>query len=257
MIIPGIIAVVVGLGLCVLLRDRPASMGLPTVGEWRNDIAEKEHESEGIGLSTWEILKEYVFKNNIIWALAISYGLVYIVRTGINDWGNLYLTETHGYNLLEANATVAFFEVGGFLGALFAGWGSDKFFNGNRTQMNIIYVVGIISVALALWFIPSDSSLLMSILFFLMGFFIFGPQFLIAMAAAENSHKYASGASTGFVSLFAYIGAAVAGLPLSLIIEKFHWNGFFGSLFIISLVCALLLILVYILQRHRNKMKCS
>ncbi|VEI48276.1 regulatory protein UhpC [Actinobacillus equuli] len=24
-----------------LLRDRPASMGLPTVGEWRNDIAEK------------------------------------------------------------------------------------------------------------------------------------------------------------------------------------------------------------------------
>ena len=44
-----------------------------------------------------------------------------------------------------------------------------------------------------------------------MGFFICGPQFLIAMAAAENSHKHASGSSTGFVSLFAYIGAAAAG----------------------------------------------
>ena len=145
------------------------------------------------------------------------------------------------------------FEIGGFLGALFTGWGSDKFFKGNRTQMNIIYVVGIIVVALALWFVPSDSSLLMSTLFFLMGFFIFGPQFLIAMAAAENSHKYASGASTGFVSLFAYIGAAVAGLPLSLVIEHYKWNGFFGTLFMISLACALLLILVYILQRKRNK----
>ncbi|VEI48277.1 regulatory protein UhpC [Actinobacillus equuli] len=70
--------------------------------------------------------------------MAISYGLVYIVRTGINDWGNLYLTETHHYDLLQANTVIAFFEIGGFLGALFAGWGSDKFFKGNRTQMNII-----------------------------------------------------------------------------------------------------------------------
>ncbi|SUT88171.1 regulatory protein UhpC [Actinobacillus ureae] len=93
MIIPSVIAVVVGIGLCVLLRDRPASMGLPTVGEWRNDIAEQKHESDGLGLTTWEILKQYVFKNKIIWALVISYGLVYIVRTGINDWGNLYLTD--------------------------------------------------------------------------------------------------------------------------------------------------------------------
>ena len=62
MIVPGIIACVIGFALCFLLRDRPTSMGLPTVGEWRNDIAEKEHESEGLGLSNWEILKIYVFK---------------------------------------------------------------------------------------------------------------------------------------------------------------------------------------------------
>lgn len=157
----------------------------------------------------------------------------------------------------QANASVSFFEIGGFIGALFAGWGSDKFFKGNRTQMNIIYVIGIIAVALTLWFLPSDDPFLMSALFFLMGFFIFGPQFLIAMAAAENSHKYASGASTGFVSLFAYIGAAAAGLPLSLIIEKLKWNGFFGTLFIISLICALLLVLVYFLQRRKNKYRAA
>ena len=74
--------------------------------------------------------------------------------------------------------------------------------------MNIIYVLGIISTSLALWFIPSDNYFVMCGLFFLMGFFIFGPQFLIAMAAAENSHKHASGSSTGFVSLFAYIGGS-------------------------------------------------
>ena len=120
--------------------------------------------------------------------------------------------------------------------------------------MNIIYVLGIISTSLALWFIPTHSYFVMSALFFLMGFFIFGPQFLIAMAAAENSHKYASGSSTGFVSLFAYIGAAAAGAPLAWIIQSLHWNGFFGSLFIVSLGCALLLVLVYFLQRKKNRM---
>ena len=43
-----------------------------------------------------------------------------------------------------------------------------------------------------------------------MGFFIFGPQFLIAMAAVKTLTKHASGSSTGFVSLFAYIGVAAA-----------------------------------------------
>lgn len=254
MIIPGSIAVGVGIILCFGLRDRPTSMGLPTVGVWRNDEEEKRHENEGIGLSTWEVLREYVFKNSIIWALAFSYCLVYIIRTGINDWGNLYLIETHNYDILQANTSVSFFEIGGFLGALFAGWGSDKFFHGNRTQMNIIYVIGIISVALALWLLPTHNRYIMSALFFLMGFFIFGPQFLIAMAAAENSHKHASAASTGFVSLFAYMGAAVAGYPLSLIIEHFKWNGFFSTLFTISVACASLLILVYFLQYKRNKL---
>ncbi|MDC9037922.1 hypothetical protein [Escherichia coli] len=58
----GVIAVVIGILLCFLLRDRPRSMGLPTVGEWRNDVAEINHEEQGVGLSRWNILKDYIFK---------------------------------------------------------------------------------------------------------------------------------------------------------------------------------------------------
>ena len=45
--------------------------------------------------------------------------------------------------------------------------------------------------------------LLQACCFFAIGFFIFGPQMLIGMAA-ECSHKDAAGAATGFVGLFAY-----------------------------------------------------
>lgn len=252
MIIPGIIAIVIGVIICFLLRDRPRSMGLPTVGEWRNDPAEIRHEEQGSGLSHWIILKEYIFKNSIIWVLALSYAVIYIIRTGINDWGNLYLIESHHYDLLTANATVMMFEVGGFFGAIVAGWGSDLLFKGNRSQMNIIYTLGIIISALCLWLIPIDNKYIFSILFFATGFFIFGPQFLIAMAAAENSHKYAAGASTGFVSLFAYIGAAMAGLPLSIIIENYHWNGFYTLLFSLSVILVVLLMIAMQLQSKKR-----
>ncbi|MDU4396566.1 MAG: MFS transporter family glucose-6-phosphate receptor UhpC, partial [Haemophilus parainfluenzae] len=43
--------------------------------------------------------------------------------------------------------------------------------------------------------------------------------------------------------------------PLAWIIQSLHWNGFFGSLFIVSLACALLLVFVYFLQRKKNKLK--
>ena len=59
------------------------------------------------------------------------------------------------------------------------------------------------------------------------GFFVFGPQMLIGMAAAECSHKEAAGAATGFVGLFAYLGASLAGWPLAKVLDTWHWSGFF------------------------------
>lgn len=43
---------------------------------------------------------------------------------------------------MTANSAVTMFELGGFIGALVAGWGSDKLFNGNRGPMNLILLPG-------------------------------------------------------------------------------------------------------------------
>ncbi|MFC7421809.1 MFS transporter [Iodobacter arcticus] len=227
MFVPGVIAIVIGLFLCWRLRDRPQSMGLPSVGVWRNDKLEQAQEGEGQGLSNKEILKRYVLTNKYIWLLAFCYVLVYIVRTAINDWGNLYLTEQYGYSLMTANSALSLFEVGGFIGSLVAGWGSDKFFSGNRGPMNLIFALGILVSVGALWLLPVHNYILLAACFFVIGFFVFGPQMLIGMAAAECSHKDAAGAATGFVGLFAYMGAALAGYPIAKVIEFWHWNGFF------------------------------
>ncbi|PSU48533.1 MFS transporter family glucose-6-phosphate receptor UhpC [Photobacterium frigidiphilum] len=241
-IIPGILAVFVGLFLCWRLRDKPVTLGLPTVGHWRNDTLELAQENEGLGLTNTEILRKYVLNNKYIWLLAFSYVLVYIVRTAINDWGNLYLTEQHHYSLITANAALSLFEVGGFVGSLVAGWGSDKLFDGNRGPMNLIFAIGIFLSVAALWLMPLTGFVLQAGCFFAIGFFVFGPQMLIGMAAAECSHKDSVGAATGFVGLFAYMGAALAGYPLALVMEQYHWAGFFTVISCAAAVVGLLLL---------------
>lgn len=255
-ILPGTLAIIVGVILCFRLKDKPVSMGLPTVGEWRNDELEKQHEAEGQGLPFRQILRTYVLGNKYIWLLCSSYLLVYVVRIAINDWGNLYLIQKHGYQLLSANTAVSMFEVGGFLGSLFGGWGSDRFFRGNRAPMNLIFALGIFVSVAGLWLTPLDNVVVLSGCFFAIGFFIFGPQMMIGMAAAECSHKDAAGTATGFVGLFAYLGAALAGYPIALIIENYSWEGFFA---VITLCAAMigLLILPFVKAQQRTRVAVS
>ncbi|KJF94156.1 MFS transporter [Photobacterium angustum] len=240
--IPGIIAVVIGLFLCWRLRDKPTSMGLPSIGHWRKDYLEIAHENTGKGLSQKQILFRYVLNNKYIWLLSFSYILVYIVRTAINDWGNLYLTEQYGYSLITANSALSLFEIGGFLGSLVAGWGSDKIFSGNRGPMILLFSIGIFLSVAALWLIPISSFVLQAVCLFTIGFFVFGPQMLIGMAAAECSHKDSVGAATGFVGLFAYMGAALAGYPLAIIMQHYHWMGFFVVISVAAAAIGLLLL---------------
>ncbi|WP_419205528.1 MFS transporter [Photobacterium leiognathi] len=240
--IPGVIAVIVGCLLCWRLRDKPTTMGLPSIGHWRKDYLEIAHENTGKGLSQKQILTRYVLSNKYIWLLGLSYILVYIVRTAINDWGNLYLTEQYGYSLITANSALSLFEIGGFLGSLVAGWGSDKIFSGNRGPMILLFSMGIFLSVAALWLMPIISFALQAVCLFAIGFFVFGPQMLIGMAAAECSHKDSVGAATGFVGLFAYMGAALAGYPLAIITQHFHWTGFFVVISVAAAAIGLLLL---------------
>ncbi len=239
MYVPGIIAILVGLFLMNRLRDSPKSLGLPSIEDYRNDhpdaeVGTEKYEKEA--LSKKQILIKYVLKNKYIWALGISYACVYFVRTAINDWGTLYLTE-RGYSVVAASSCVSFFEVGGFFGSLVAGWGSDLVFRGKRGPMNVLFSFFSIFAILGLYGAVGHIYVIHSLLFFLIGFFIFGPQMLIGMAAAELSHKEAAGASTGFVSLFAYLGAALSAYPVGSVTQHYGWVGFFVMM-VVSLIAA-------------------
>ncbi|MEZ5315428.1 MAG: MFS transporter [Chlamydiales bacterium] len=242
MFIPGILCIFMGFVLINRLRDTPQSLGLPTIEKYRQDYPspEKLYEKSEKELSTKEILLNYVLTNKWIWILAIASFFVYVIRMAINDWSALYLIETKGYSMIKANGCVSLFEIGGLFGMLIAGWLSDKLSTGRRGPMNVLFSLGMIGSILVLWLFPEANGWLCSVVLFMIGFFLFGPQMLIGLAAAELSHKKAAGTASGFAGWFAYFGAAVAGYPLGKIAQEFGWLGYFLILIICGIVTVLL-----------------
>ncbi len=238
MFVPGVFAIFMGLFLFNRLCNVPEKEGLPSIEEYKNDYPEGQNKQEK-NISTKDILLHYILKNKYMWILAVSYILIYVVRTAINDWGTLYLTEK-GNSLFSSASAVSFFEIGGIFGSLAAGFGSDKLFKGRRTPMNVLFSIGVLAALFGFWYIPSGYFTLNALLLFITGVFVFGPQMLIGIAAAEFCHYQAAGTATGFVSLFAYVGAAISGYPIGYITQHYGWDAFFGVL----VVCASMLILL-------------
>ncbi len=244
MYIPGVACILMGFLLINRLRDVPRSLGLPPVEKFHKESSEVRrlnHEEEQ--LSAKKILVQFVLKNRYIWMLAFASFFVYVIRTAINDWTALFLMETKGYSLIAAGTTIFWFEMGGFLGSLAAGWLSDLFFRGKRGPVNTLFAFFVIFSLLAMWRSPLPMLFFDSMIMFVIGFFVFGPQMLIGVAAAELSHKQAAGTATGFVSgFFGYAGAAAAGGPLGAMIRDHGWEGFFIVLTISGIMSFLCLV---------------
>lgn len=241
MFVPGVLCILVGFFIMYQLRDTPQSLGLPSIEKFRNEpmAAQTKDERE---LSVKEILFKYVLGNKYIWVLSIAYFFVYVIRVGISDWSVVFLVETKGYSLFAAGACVCWFEIGGFLGSLTAGWASDKIFKGRRGPINVLCSIFLVGAICAFWNGVSGSVMLSSCYLFVIGFLLFGPQMLIGMAATELSHKKASGTASGFVGWIAYLGAASAGYPLGKITQEFGWFGFFATLACCGALCLALLL---------------
>ena len=245
MFVPAVISIIMGIILVDRLRDVPRTLGFPTVESFKNPLNGCQEEAKATShpsLSVKEILFNQVLNNKYVWIFSLSYFFVYVVRTAINDWTIFYLTEAKQMSEMLAGVGVFWFEMGGFAGMLAAGWGSDYFWKGNRVPAMVICALGLILSLLALMYVPPNYTLLDMMLLGLIGAFVFGPQMIVGLAAAEFVDKRAAAASNGFAGTLGYFGAASAGFPIGMMIDSFGWNGFFIALLICSGIIFIMLL---------------
>lgn len=250
MIVPGLCGILGGLFLINRLRDAPQTLGLPPIEKYKKDGDLHEHEHHDQPLPVKEILFTYVLNNPFIWISAVMYFFIYLTRQAVGDWTALYLIETKNYSPILAGSIIFWFEVGGFLGGLLAGWSSDHFFKGHRGQITVLFSFLSLLALFAFKINSVASPALDSLLIFLVGVLLFGPLILIGIAVAEHTHKKATGTATGFIGCISYIGAATAGYPLGRITQIFGWNGFFVVLMSGSIIAAFLAL--FLCKKHKK-----
>ena len=185
--LPALIALLGALGIFAFLRDTPKSVGLPELENTKTSI-----ENDDDPAAYKKFVREKVYRNRLIWILAIANFFVYIVRFSVLDWGPKFLTEARDMSYSYAGWTVAIFEIFGIIGMLVAGWATDRFFKGRAHRTCVFCMLGTAVFMTVFYLLPNDVHPLVLICVLAMaGFCIYGPQALIGIAAANQAKSEA------------------------------------------------------------------
>ena len=213
-IIPSLVALLIVLFCWWSMRDTPESCGLPSIQEYRQDFSGVKSKKEVVGekLPFKTLFVDYVLKNKLLWVIAISNVLVYMVRYGVGDWSPTYLQEAKIMDASECKLAFSVHNYVGAVGTIFMGWVSDKFFKGRCAPPNVICMIMVFIGTILYWQAPAlgggnpvVTKTLVYTALVIIGFFIYGPVALIGVQALNTVPKNAAGTAAGFVGLFGYL----------------------------------------------------
>lgn len=216
-IFPSAVAMLFALFCWWTVRDTPESCGLPPVEEYRNDHSGcKAVEGEETKIPFRRLFIDYVFRNKLLWLIAIANVFVYFVRYGISDWSPTYLQDMAIMNQDQSRFAFSLFEYAGIPGTIICGWISSRFFGGRCAPVNVIYMVLVVVGIVAYWQADAVAGMfggdweaarrmVVYSALALIGFAVYGPIALIGIQALSFVPKNAAGTAAGFVGLFGYL----------------------------------------------------
>jgi phosphoglycerate transporter family protein len=239
--IPGALAILAALVMAVRLRDTPGSVGLPELPD--------THVAAAGDADFKRFVWRQVLTNPGIWVFAIANFFVYVVRYSFLDWGPTLLKEAKGVELHESGWLIAAFEASGVAGMLLSGWITDKVFRGRGARTCVFCMFMASLSALAFWYAPS-STLVNAVLLGCAGFFIYGPQALVGISAANLATKRAAATAVGFTGVFGYLSTTVSGWGLGKFVDAFGWSAGFLAIIAFGLVGTALFALGWNLKPH-------
>ena len=220
--VPSIIALLGAVGVWFTMRDTPQSVGLPALVPEGLTKEEAEHEDTSAEFKAF--VRKQVFLTPYIWVIAVANFFVYVIRYVVLDWGPTLLSEWKGVSIEHAGWMVAAFEISGIIGMLAAGWATDRFFGG-RSPRVCVFCMGFATLFIFLfWLLDTPPMWLASLLLMAAGFFIYGPQALVGIAAANMATKRAAATAGGFTGLFGYASTLVSGWGLGYLATNYGWS---------------------------------
>ncbi len=204
---PGVFCILVAFGILLLLRDRPETMGLPSVADWRNDHPAPTPKTDAptkVGRGQFQALRMPA-----MWVLGLASACMYVSRYAINSWGMLYLQEQRQYTLVQAGLMLGLNTGAGLAGCVVYGFISDKLFNARRPPVTLIFGLLEVIALVAIFYTPPGHPVILSAAFLLFGFTLSGLLAVLGgLFAIDIAGRRATGAAMGFIGIVSYLGNA-------------------------------------------------
>ncbi|MBQ7855686.1 MAG: MFS transporter [Alistipes sp.] len=232
-IIPALFAICGSVCIFFFVKNQPSDIGLPEVIEKKKANESSEQKAEYKAL-----VRRKVFGNRLIWTLALANFFVYVVRFAFLDWGPMLLTESKGLSIALATTLCIVFEfVGGNIGMVVAGWATDHIFKNKAHHTCTFCTLGALLSVLIFWLIPDTAPWwVLMIPFTFIGFFIYGPQALLGVSAANQATNKAAATANGILGIFGYASTIISGVVFGSLIDKYGWD----AAYMIAIAMALL-----------------
>lgn len=248
--IPAILAIAGSVMLLLTLKDTPASVGLPdpeSMDENAPSKADVQVEDPSFTEKVYRrLVSKMVFRNPVIWILAITNFCVYVIRFTILDWGSTFLTQDRGLTIQAASTVVAASELaGGIVGTLIAGWATDKFFKSRSQRTCLIGLLGATLCFLLFWLTPKGMNGLAVTCIIMASFFVYMPQALIGIACSNQATKRVAASANGLAGIFGYASTTVSGLMFGYLAEHFGWNSVFEVAIVFGVIGVILFAFIW------------
>jgi OPA family hexose phosphate transport protein UhpT-like MFS transporter len=257
-IIPGLLAVLVGIWGIFFGNDDPAELGWDspaTVWGESEEVAElieeKEEEEKG-EISKKEIFFNYVLKNRWVILLCLANIFVYIIRMGITSWVIYYAALALQHTLSGSASLLIPFEMSALVGSLFLGWLTDRV-KGRR--MLVSGIMMILTLGGIFLYSRADTLGELTIAMIVCGFLIFGPQLLIGVSVVKFVPKKAVAVANGLTGTFAYIfGDVLAKQLIPRVANQYTrtgWNKMFVILAVSAVIGSIIMFIVAAEEERR------
>ena len=247
--LPSIVCIFIAIHWFIRARNAPEEVGLPSLEEQEKGIENTEIRKDthiGFG-NTLKI----TLLNPYIWFAAFGLFGLNIVRYGFMSWAPTFMFEEQGATISIAAYKAIAFPVAGGLGAIFAGWASDKIFKNRRAPVAFIMLV-LLAISCYLYrIVPGDNWVISLIILLFIGFFTFGPHILmVAAIPADFGSRKAASSVTGFIDAMGYLGASLTGVGTGYLIEKFSWDAGFCFWIFGAIFAAIMTLLIWIYKER-------
>ena len=228
---PAVLLSMIAVFFPLVARTQPSDVGMPDVA---GDPGSKP-------IHKTSALLRKILAKPVVWITGITAALLKITRYSFLFWLPLYMVEQLGYELESAGYISAAYELAGFLGAILAGYASDKLFQSRRYPVATIMQGGL---GLACYLYPRLAGrgyLGNSVGISLIGIMNYGPDTLMQGAASQDvGSRHGTATAAGFISGLSSIGQLVSPYLVARVSSRFGWDRVFQVFVALAVLGSLL-----------------